>query len=361
METNLSSRRLSENRCRFVFVSLVGIVGFVFIVSCQILERYQFWIIALMSPTKPRSNITKQVLCIRAPGGRLGNFMFVHAATLGIAHAQNLTPAIVMPGNPLPAAFRIGIRRIKNDGGNDWHRFTEKQPHVYDDRVRTLSAGRDQSLRGFFQSWKYFPDPDVQEAIRQEFRFRDSVLRQAKAFIANATEWYFDRMIRMERSARQWTNANHSLKIVGIHIRRGDLAKSTSIKQGYTMAPASYLKKAMDYLERKYKKKKKNNNNNDIRLLYVVCSDSIDWAKENLRSQPSDIVFSENNKAPVDLAILSFCDDVIMTVGSFGWWAGWLAGGTTVYWNGYPEPGSTIGLKFRAEDYYHPDWVGLAA
>jgi galactoside 2-L-fucosyltransferase 1/2 len=89
------------------------------------------------------------------------------------------------------------------------------------------------------------------------------------------------------------------------------------------------------------------------------CSDGLDWVKLNVKSHASAIVLSDNKRGEGDLAILTLCDDIIMTVGSFGWWAGWLAGGTTIYWKDYPKPHSDLAVHFNTVDYYPKNWIGM--
>ncbi|XP_052280959.1 galactoside alpha-(1,2)-fucosyltransferase 1-like [Dreissena polymorpha] len=42
------------------------------------------------------------------------------------------------------------------------------------------------------------------------------------------------------------------------------------------------------------------------------------------------VAFLEGNSDAVDMAVLSLCDHTIVSTGTFGWWAAWLAGGTTI-------------------------------
>lgn len=60
------------------------------------------------------------------------------------------------------------------------------------------------------------------------------------------------------------------------------------------------------------------------------------------------------------MAILSLCDHVVMTVGTFGWWGAWLSRGTVVYCKDFPKPGSIIDKNalFR-DELYPPNWIGL--
>ncbi|XP_060587992.1 uncharacterized protein LOC132743491 [Ruditapes philippinarum] len=60
-----------------------------------------------------------------------------------------------------------------------------------------------------------------------------------------------------------------------------------------------------------------------------------------------------------DLAAMSLCDHMIISVGTFGWWGGWLAGGSVIYFNGYPKPGSEISKYFVKDDFYPPFWIGI--
>jgi len=98
-------------------------------------------------------------------------------------------------------------------------------------------------------------------------------------------------------------------------------------------------------------------------LLFVVCTDDIRWAKLNVRPTSYPVVFASSlyQKAEVDLAVMASCDHVITTVGTFSWWAGYLhrPDGITVYYAGFPKPGTEIGKDFLAEDYFPPGWIGL--
>jgi galactoside 2-L-fucosyltransferase 1/2 len=61
----------------------------------------------------------------------------------------------------------------------------------------------------------------------------------------------------------------------------------------------------------------------------------------------------------IDLAILTMCDHTIITSGSFGWWAGWLAGGMVVYYKGFPKPNTSMGNCLNHSDYYLPNWIPM--
>ncbi|CAL4151127.1 unnamed protein product, partial [Meganyctiphanes norvegica] len=64
--------------------------------------------------------------------------------------------------------------------------------------------------------------------------------------------------------------------------------------------------------------------------VFIVASDDLGHAKANF-AQEDDVIFTELNSDVEDIALLASCSATAMTVGSFGWWAGFLSGGEVVY------------------------------
>jgi len=60
-----------------------------------------------------------------------------------------------------------------------------------------------------------------------------------------------------------------------------------------------------------------------------------------------------------DLALLASCDHTVITTGTFGWWAAWLANGITVYYANHPRHGSQLSSMIHHDDYYPPQWIGI--
>ena len=148
----------------------------------------------------------------------------------------------------------------------------------------------------------------------------------------------------------------------------------------YTIADVGYLRRAVRFMTRKFPQQ----------LVFVVCSDTMGWPKRTFpdvvsheidhvtvgihgnRGSHNDsdvtngtaatnalVVFSEGHGAEEDLAILSSCNHTIMTVGTYGWWAGYLAGGMTTYYQNFPPNSSSLKPWFSREDHFPPEWVGL--
>ena len=122
-------------------------------------------------------------------------------------------------------------------------------------------------------------------------------------------------------------------------------------KIGYTTAPISYINNAMDYYNQKYKWP-----------LFIAASEDIQWCKDNIKPLQNNVYFSPYgaDKFLNDFTLLSSCNHSIITIGSYGWFTAWLAGGECVYYDKFPVPGSYLvnGLSF--EDRYPPTWIGMS-
>lgn len=94
-------------------------------------------------------------------------------------------------------------------------------------------------------------------------------------------------------------------------------------------------------------------------VTFVVLSDDIQWCKENIQDSGSLVLFSPFRHPGNDLAIMSLCDHMIMTIGTFGWWGSWLSGGHVIYYGGYPRAGSKLDKHFVKEDFYPEQWTKL--
>ncbi|KAK2150058.1 hypothetical protein LSH36_426g02041 [Paralvinella palmiformis] len=75
----------------------------------------------------------------------------------------------------------------------------------------------------------------------------------------------------------------------------------------------------MEYFKTKYNK-----------VQFIVASDDLDWCKENIKDQH---IIYYNHDSIMDLAILSFSNHIITSIGTYSWWVGWLCRGTTIYYN----------------------------
>ena len=251
------------------------------------------------------------------------NWMFLYAATLGIADTLNYVP-IINPDHPLVELFDIkhisGVKLVNNKplSEEEWKKKT--------DRSTQDLITRNLTLAGYFQSWKYFVN--ISEQVRSALTKKSAYLDEAKSFIAAIN--------------------NHSTTqiLIGIHVRRGDFLSPGSLESGNMVADIHYINRSMHFYRERFK-----------HAHFVVCSDDMKWAKENIKG--SDVTFSIFQTPIIDMAIMSLCDYMLITGGSFGWWGGWLSGGTVVYLEDFPRPGSHLAALLPRDSYYPPHWIGM--
>ena len=167
-------------------------------------------------------------------------------------------------------------------------------------RLRSLPL-ENTKLFGYFRSHRYFED--VKDELRSEFTSSAEV-RQ------NVYEYF--------RSIKPLDWEENSYIRVGIHVRRTDLIGKRVENQGNVQHPIIYFLHAMDYFNELHNK-----------FQFIIASDDIAWCKKKLNG--SRVQFSGKDYV-TDLAMLSMCDNTVCSTGTYGWWAGWLCNGTTVYY-----------------------------
>ncbi|XP_046555087.1 galactoside 2-alpha-L-fucosyltransferase Sec1-like [Haliotis rubra] len=254
--------------------------------------------------------------------GRLGNNMFEYASLLGIAVSTGKKP-LIPKSKELNILFNISFTGdIHNQPST---RVSEKQYGAYDRKLLTLPGGNVE-VWGYLQSWKYFHC--IKASLRKEFIFRQK---------------YID---LSGQCFEKYTNKHKNRTVIGIHVRRTDMTSGG--KRGYVAAPLSYIKKAIAHMNTKFHNP-----------LFLIATDDKNWCRKYVVS--SDIILMENSDPFVDFATLTLCDHIIMTVGTFGWWAAWLGDGYAVYYRDFPRPGSELASGLIKEDHFLPHWVPLGA
>lgn len=261
-------------------------------------------------------------LCIPA-SGQLGNLLFQYASLLGIARRNNRQPY-----------FPPDARMSQTFSGLSYLRAIECKtyPIVYEDHYATYDPKFEKLpetnvlLLQYFQSWKYFDF--IKDEVRKEFTFVDSVNDTAARLLQQCTR-------------------DHQGKIkVGVHVRRGD--REFLLTRGYPMAPLEYILQAMTYMRDRHKN-----------VVFVIVSDSVHWCQSNFNH--TDVVLAPSASPSVHLAMLAACDHVIMTVGTFGWWGGYLSGGDVVYYVAFDPKlrNATLIDITHPDDHYPPHWIPI--
>ena len=260
--------------------------------------------------------------------GRLGNRLFQYAALRGIAAANGRIPVLIGQRSdtkeledtfvlrddilhPAPSIINKEYRYVKESSCCSYDSTMEQLPR------ENIILGK------FLQSYKYFQN--FESVLRRDFTFKPEVMTQAEAFFRTSFP------------------DNRNATFVGIHVRNNALSKGDPSRLS---TPTDYFLRAMDYFKERFP---------DARFA-LCCRDST-FCKESLVRDRTDAVISVNNSASVDLAILARCHHAIISAGTFGWWAGWLAGGDVVRYAGYPKKGGSVYKRMTQEDHFPPNWI----
>ena len=271
---------------------------------------------------------------------KMGNNMNEYATLRGLAAMTGHTPVL---SNNFQGLFRTFNLQIKTLPKNEFKTIEFKK---YSEHWGTACANITMAdvakmgdvnirLHGWFESYRYFEA--INDVIRAEFTFKDKIKASVKSF--------FNGHIHDKYPKNTTT--------IGIHIRQGDMKNGMLKKRGWILPPISYFNKAMDYFRSKYHS-----------VVFILCSDDLKWVENTfVNNMTRDVVVSRGNPGPIDLAILSSCGHVIISRGTFSWWAGWLTAGTTIYYK-YYHPKGSLAAAYHQEWSYIPkddknNWIAL--
>ena len=276
----------------------------------------------------------------RSMGGRLGNQLFEHAATLAIAKATGKQACI------FGARVHLIHEHFLSDGAflrkcDDGETTTDTQPHrVHHEAGYAIFSPlpkTEKSLEviGYLQSWKYFAGSEAE--ILKAFTLKPSYLKHANEILDN----------------KQGEEDGDFYYNVGIHMRwfEGDYLREP---------PKEYYQKAMQYFKLKY-------GNEGKRVRFYLASNDMKRSQNlGIFSDDESVVFLNNDGTThammFDFAVLMSCDGMILSTGTFGWWAAWLGPhqrneGDVLYFSEVFDMNheANKGLVNK-EDYYPPTW-----
>lgn len=260
-------------------------------------------------------------------GGRLGNQLFEHAAVLAIATTTGRAACVVGGSVELIDEYFIGgtgtFHRNCGDAstsfGEDGYGNYKPFPQIDEDEP-SISIG------GYFQSWKYFADDKVSQEVRRVFSIKPEYMAEAKEVLGE----------------------DDSVVNIGIHLR---WFEHTYLQD----PPEEYYRQAMSHFRHKYKEQK---------VQFFIASDNIEKSKTVGAFSDESISFLEGKSMIVDFALLFSCDGVILSSGTFGWWAAWLGpherSGDIIYYRDVfaledPVNRGSVNLS----DYYPPEWISM--
>ena len=278
-------------------------------------------------------NGTLYTLCHQA---HLGNLMFCLAAAIGIANATSRrivldewTHSYMSESftSQVTSQYTVGAPANYCEEANLPILRPKGNANSFDDKFFSLPAG-DVCTYGHFQSWRYFLDSTME--IKRIFK-------QFKSQFWDAAR---SRMQEIKATIK-----THDATYIGLHIRRGDYARMNNTDV-YIMPDEAYIENVFAFCNEKYESP-----------IFIMVSSDQQWAIENFADVPN-VIFAGSNDKTTDMVILTMCDHVVLTMGTFGWWGAFLGDSKTVL---YPD---IVYVKdnraeVRKKNYYFPSWTPI--
>ena len=264
------------------------------------------------------------MIVIRLQGG-LGNQLFQYALYLQLLHTGRDVFIDDVHGYTddnqrkpvLEDYFRLSYRRPSE---KDYYRLTDSYPGFvnriarnlrgrhsleycersdsnYDPRVMDMT---DVYLNGYWQSERFFPDPEVRARLKRELN------PPRKEPFNGAVSQILLSSIRETQS-------------VSLHVRRGDYLLPGTRQTHGDICDDAYYARAIQRVKSLYPEAE-----------FYVFSDDRQWAKETF-SIPGFIV-AEPDDEPMDRTefwLMSACRHHILANSSYSWWAAWLSADVT--------------------------------
>ena len=337
--TTMPLTRIRDHFCLALLLGCLSLLAFYWLVSYLLLQQSSFQLL-LPAPRLARGHAFSPAgkVYIQTQG-RLGNILYQYAMLLSVRHITGRHVYLVSETdlNDIFRNITIPILKHSVELDSKIKRLPTKSEYmsgVFMPNFTNNLSGEDILLCCYFQSQKYFNE--ILDTVKKEFIFKENIQTAVHTILHRA------------RLDILGDNDTHPVRFIGIHVRRGDLKQKGPYDSGYRMASVSYFLKAKSFFKKRFPE----------RLLFVVTTDDKLWVQEHL-SGP-DTYISQQTSAAADMALLAACNDTIMSVGTYGWWAGFLAGGLKIYYSEYKAKNSTADEMFSTEDKYcTPDWIPM--
>ena len=241
--------------------------------------------------------------------------------------------------------MKIFYKQPWRQTGGKYLPYIRNNVHQYIDNIK---------LYGDFQSYKYWWE--YKEDIKKMFVFSDKIVKKAQKQLARASRLLYRKVIRYKTddisgriNSTEPTFDNSDITFVAVHSRRTDFTWNGIHSEQYNSPKATYFTNAMKYYQKHYKNP-----------LFIVASDDIEWTQRYFQKYYFKMHFLKKQSAMEDLATLVMCKHAVVSVGTFGWFAGFLAGGEVVYFKDQFKPNASWIPNFPSKDVYPPSWVAIS-
>ncbi len=252
-----------------------------------------------LSPPRQLPALPPRRVVVRLSGG-LGNQMFQYAAALAYARRARLPLRLDLAnycGRNQDREFLLGRLRVPVRRANSFEvALARLRPH------RQRGAALDPFMfedhgsawfTGFWEDSAYFQD--ILPTLSRRFQPRDAAVSE--------------RADSLIERARQ-----NPGPVIGVHLRRGDRAPGGGAFAPFSTLPPTYFREAAARFppEANF-------------LIFSDTPDDIEWSRANLGlAGAAALTFGEGRDPILDIFALVACDHVILSAGTFSWWAGYL-------------------------------------
>ena len=281
-------------------------------------------------------------------GGRLGNRMFMFAAAYGLARAHRCRLHV---SDDIRRDL-YGHFAMEPIDERIWLP-SERVARLQDIVVRSTTcsflpdlmrpdAFQNLKITGYWQSYLYFDG--YRSEIQRIFSSRRETLIKLATHLTQLTELDCPSCPALPTAShealRDAFRARGNITWIGVHIRRTDFHGI-----GYA-SDDHYVRQAMAFYRRRY---------HNRRTRFLLASDDKAHCHRLVAAEKTSrkaFVLPDQFSTSDDLMALTLCHHSIVTGGTYGFWAGYLAGGDVVH-----------DVKYKAvcarADYY-PPWFLLA-
>lgn len=204
----------------------------------------------------------------------------------------------------------------------------------------------------FYSFKKLVPNTKWLDLNQREWKHKDAIVfypfKFNKCYFPEGNDWLkwkVDESLLSPKN-KEILNMIRSHKTCFVHVRRGDYLASNykAIFEG--CCTLNYYKKALSYIQDQYPN-----------LLYICFSDDMEWMRENLLLGDAAIYVDWNTgkDSPLDMYLMSQCDNAIIANSSFSYWGAFLGKKKEIVI--YPQ--KWCNSKGGNPNLFWEDWVGM--
>lgn len=273
-------------------------------------------------------------MTIFCTASRFGNHLFMYASSYGIAKSTHRKLTL----DPL----FYDIKDMFPDISEDLVENPTTMSVAYEDgfygtyMLQRFSLGQycDVQIYGYLQSYRYF-DHCKADITRNLRSITDRYLNGPRMFLQETRQKVAD--------ASGGGILPSDVVFVGIHYRLGDVKNNDEYR-----TPRDFFLRAMSYFKNRY---------NTVH--FITTSDSKNVMDERLKLNSIESTMSPFLNYQEDFALMTLCDHIIWTTGTFGWWIAYLSGGDVIYYDYLRDKQLKHPLGFTSDDFYPNHWMPL--